>query len=104
MSEDTKSGTSPVGSIKLGDIKIPVVDSHGVQTVAVDLMTEGREFNGICAFSFATMVVTPNADGQNTLQAVICARLRFTLPVAIDLRNMLENLLKKAMPPKGETH
>ena len=97
-------GASPVGSIKIGDGQLPVVDPHAVQVVPVDLITEARQFNGICALSFATMVTTPNATGKTAIEAVICARLRITLTSALNLRNLLDQLLKEAMPPKSETH
>ncbi len=106
MVEDARVrlSASPIGSVKVGDTKLPVVDPHGVQVVTADLMIERRELHNICALSFATLVVTPNAEGPRTLEAVVCARLRLPLPVAIDLRNALDQMLKKAMPPKGETH
>jgi hypothetical protein len=106
MAEDAmvRLGASPVGSIKVGDTKMPVVDPHGVQVVTADLIIERRELHGVCALSFATLVVTPNAEGPRTLEAVVCARLRLPLPVAINLRNALDQMLKQAMPPKGETH
>ena len=54
--------------------------------------------------SFATVVITPKADGPSTVEGIVCARLRLSLAGAMDLRNMLDKILKKSMPAKRETH
>jgi hypothetical protein len=48
--------------------------------------------------------MTPKADGPSTVEGVVCARLRLSLAGAMDLRNMLDKILKKSMPAKRETH
>jgi hypothetical protein len=65
-----------------------------------DLITEGREFRGICALSFATVVTTPRANGPSTVEGIVCARLRLSLAGAMDLRNTLDKILTKSMPAK----
>jgi hypothetical protein len=54
--------------------------------------------------SFATVVITPKVDGPSTVEGVVCARLRLSLAGAMDLRNMLDKILKKSMAAKRETH
>jgi hypothetical protein len=100
MSEEGSSARS----IPLGGRNVPVVDPYFVQPVSADLIVESREFNGTAAISFASLVVTPTGETGSIAEAVVCARLRLTLPTAIDLRNMLDEMLKASMPPKSETH
>jgi hypothetical protein len=89
----------------LGPVQEVVIhDPNTVDAVSADLITEGREFRGICALSFATVVITPKADGPSTVEGIVCARLRLSLAGAMDLRNMLDKILKKSMPAKRETH
>ena len=47
-----------------------------------------------------------NAKGgrPSTVEGIVCARLRLSLAGAMDLRNMLDKILKKSMPAKRETH
>jgi hypothetical protein len=87
---------SLVGLIRVGGQEVVIHDPNTVDAVSADLITEGRGFRGICALSFATVVITPKADGH--------ARLRLSLAGAMDLRNMLDKILKKSMPAKRETH
>ena len=95
---------SLVGLIRVGGQEVVIHDPNTVDAVSADLITEGREFRGICALSFATVVITPKADGPSTVEGIVCARLRLSLAGAMDLRNMLDKILKKSMPAKRETH
>ena len=52
-----------VGLIRVGGQEVVIHDPNTVDAVSADLITEGREFRGICALSFATVVITPKADG-----------------------------------------
>ena len=79
-------------------------DPREVEAVSADLIVEGREFDGICALSFATVVSTPNGNGSSTVEGTICARLRFSMMGALNLRNTLDNILKKTTPAKRRTN
>jgi hypothetical protein len=64
----------------LGPVQEVVIhDPNTVDAVSADLITEGREFRGICALSFATVVITPKADGPSAVEGIVCARLRLSL-------------------------
>jgi hypothetical protein len=95
---------SLVGLIRVGGQEVVIHDPNTVDAVSADLITEGREFRGICALSFATVVTTPRANGPSTVEGIICARLRLSLAGALDLRNTLDKILTKSMPAKRETH
>ena len=90
--------------IRVGGQEVVIHDPNTVDAVSADLTTEGREFRGICARSFATVVIAAKADGPSTVEGIVCARLRLSLAGAMDLRNMLDKILKKSMPAKRETH
>jgi hypothetical protein len=92
------------GIIQAGGRNVVIRDPHAVEAVSADLITEGREFRGICALSFATAVTTPKPDGTSTVEGIICARLRLSLGGAMDLRNTLDRILEQSMPAKRETH
>jgi hypothetical protein len=92
------------GIIRVGGREVIIHDPHTIDTVSADLITEGREFNGICALSFATVVSTPNGNGGSSAEAVVCARLRLSLTGAMNLRNTLDKILQKSTPAKRETH
>jgi hypothetical protein len=70
---------SLVGLIRVGGQEVVIHDPNTVDAVSADLITEGREFRGICALSFATVVTTPRANGPSTVEGIICARLRLSL-------------------------
>jgi hypothetical protein len=95
---------SSVGLIRVGGQEVVIHDPNTVDAVSADLITEGREFRGICALSFATVVSTPRANGPSTVEGIVCARLRLSLAGALDLRNTLDKILTKSMPAKRETH
>jgi hypothetical protein len=95
---------SLAGLIRVGGQEVVVHDPNTVDAVSADLTTEGREFRGICALAFATVVTTPRASGPSTVEAIVCARLRLSLAGALDLRYTLDKILSKAMPAKRETH
>jgi hypothetical protein len=98
----------PNGTIRVGGRQVTILDPRGIEVVSADLITEAREFNGICALSFATVVETPNANGNGNgsgaFEGIVCARLRLSLVGALNLRNMLDKMLKKTMPAKRDTH
>jgi hypothetical protein len=98
----------PDGTILVGGRQVTILDPRGIEAVSADLITEAREFNGICALSFATVVETPNANGNGSgsgaFEGIVCARLRLSLVGALNLRNMLDKMLKKTMPAKRDTH
>jgi hypothetical protein len=99
----TAPGQSP-RAIKWARGNVPVVDPHNVQTVYVDLMTGAGERNGVIGLTLATLVISPLANGKSDPEAVICARLRFNLATATDIRNALDTVIKGAMSPKSERH
>ena len=87
-------------TIKFGDIELPVIDPHKIQPVSADLITESREFHGIVAVSFGTIIV----DGNGSPEASVCSRIRMTLATAANLKSALEKVLALAMPPKVTAH
>jgi hypothetical protein len=87
-------------AVQFGQVTIPLHEPVHVDVAVADLITEAREFSGTVALGFATLVV----DGSAPVEARTCARIRLTLAGAGDLRNILDNILKGTMPPKGETH
>lgn len=98
----------PNGTIRVGGRQVTILDPRGIEAVSADLITEAREFNGICALSFATVVETPNANGNGNgngaFEGIVCARLRLSLVGALNLRNTLDKMLKNTMPAKRDTH
>ena len=72
--------------IRVGGQEVVVHDPNTVDAVSADLITEGREFRGICALSFATVMTTPRVSSSSTVEAIVCARLRLSLAGALDLR------------------
>lgn len=87
-------------AVQIGQVAIPLHEPVHVDVAVADLIIEAREFSGTVALSFATTVI----EGGAPVEARVCARLRLTMAGALDLRSMLDNILKTAMPPKGETH
>jgi hypothetical protein len=110
MSEQEKKSGRQAGTgqspraIKWAGGNVPVVDPHNVQTVYVDLMTGAGERNGVVGLSLATLVISPLANGKSDPDAVICARLRFNLATATDIRNALDKIIKGTVPPRSERH
>jgi hypothetical protein len=88
--------------ISAGAREIDVLDPLQVTAVSADLIVEAREASGIVALGFATLYTTGNSPGVPELR--VCSRLRMSLALATDLRNMLDSILKGAMAPKGEAH
>jgi hypothetical protein len=96
--------TSSGGRVRVGGRDVVIHDPHEVEAVSADLITEVREFDGICALSFATVVSKPNGNGSGTVEGAVCARLRFSMAGALNLRNTLDNILKASMPAKRRTN
>lgn len=88
--------TKTVGSVEFAGKVIEITDTLDVQPVSADLIVEGRVYSGIVCLSFACLTL----DGNGAPSAKVNARLRFTLPGAMDLRNSFDNLLKAEMPGK----
>ena len=56
--------------------------------VSADLIIEARQMGGNIAISFATIVV----DGNGPVDATVCARLRLSFALALELRNVLDGV------------
>ena len=85
-----------VATVKFGQGVLEITNPRNIQPVSADLPTEIRNYNGIACLSFAAII----SDGDAKPRAEITARIRLSLAGAADLRNMLDGLLRAAMPGK----
>lgn len=87
-------------TIKIGDQIIPVTEPVPIPIAIPDVMIESREWNGLLCVSFAALV----KDGDALVEARVCSRLRIPLNAAMWMRDVLDNLLKQAMPGKEKAN
>lgn len=87
---------SELGKIQLGEKVFSITDPHRIQPVAADVITEFRISDNIVCLSLGATVI----DGDGNARIETSARLRIGLSTAANMRNMLDDLLKKIMPPK----
>ena len=87
-------------TIQFGDKVLEVTDPQHIQPIMPDVITEARDFNGVVCISLGTIFL----DGGGDPRVETCARLRMSLASAGDLKNSLENILKKSMPGKDKAN
>ena len=88
----------PANPLKLDDGVLGITDPLNIQPVCADLLTENRVFGNVICLSFGNIVT----DGDGTPEVRVSARIRLTLTTAIDLRNILDELLGVEMPGQGK--
>lgn len=97
MDTDAKNRT-----IRLGDVTFEIIDPNFVEPAFADLITDGREANGIISLGFGFIMA--DGDGGRAPVIQVTSRMRITLTGALDLRNMLDRLLKGTVPAKEQTN
>lgn len=85
-------------SIVIGDSRVPIVHEPD-DVLYVDILTEHRHAVGTIYLSLGNLVV----DGNNPPEANVVARLRFSLVMAQNLRDILANLVEDALKPADKS-
>jgi hypothetical protein len=89
-------------TIRVGDAVLEIVEPAIVAAVSADLIIDARNLGGVISLGFAET----SADGDNGVPPIarVAARIRLSLPSALDLRNTLDRLLKDTMPGKEKAN
>lgn len=89
-------------SLKFAQTILEIVDPDNIAPVSADLIVENRTFDGIHAFSFAS-IINDGQDGKPVARVV--ARIRLGGGGLLDLQRAIEEMLKPPpAPPKEQVN
>jgi hypothetical protein len=97
---EKNDGGKGAKTLRVGDKVLEITDPLNIQPASADVLTEYRLFSNLICVSFANIVT----DGSANPEVRVSARIRLPLTTATDLRNVLDELLRDAMPGKNKAN
>ena len=97
---EKNDGGKGAKTLRVGDKVLEITDPLNIQPASADVLTEYRLFSNLICVSFANIVT----DGSANPEVRVSARIRLPLTAATDLRNVLDELLRDAMPGKNKAN
>ncbi len=87
----------------MADDAIKVTDPGNVPVTFVNQVLGQGFLNGVLNVTMGVARFTPNDKGVIDVDMIVASRLRMDLTCAVQLRDSLDDIIKKHIPAAGET-